>query len=274
VHQASEGGGRRCGGGVIARHSRESDLVYGRNAVLEAARAGRVHRAFLSQRLAPDPRLEELRRLVEVEELPAQQLDTLVSGVHQGVVGRLKPRTWVTLHQLLASRPTLLVALDGIQDPHNLGAILRSAEAAGADGAIFPSRRSAPLTPAVVKASSGASELLRLCQVPGLAAAVTELKKSGLWCVALDPKAELMLWDFDLTQPLCLIIGAEGKGIHRLVRERCDAAVRLPIQGRVASLNASAAAAVALYEVLRQRHAQSSKLEAHMVDSSPMERER
>jgi 23S rRNA (guanosine2251-2'-O)-methyltransferase len=229
------------------------DLIYGRNAVLEAARAGRLRRVLLSQRVAPDPRLEELRRLVEVEEVAAERLDALAEGVHQGVVGRLKPRSYLTLRQLLATRPTLLVALDGIEDPQNLGAILRSAEAAGADGVILPERRSAPLSSVAVKASSGASEILPVCRVAGLASTVAELTRSGIWCVALDPRGELAPWEFDFTQPVCLVVGGEGGGVHRLVRERCEAAVRLPMRGRVASFNASAAAAAALYEITRQR---------------------
>jgi 23S rRNA (guanosine2251-2'-O)-methyltransferase len=248
------------------------DLVYGRNAVLEAARAGRLRRVLLSQRVAPDPRLEELRRLVQVEEVAPERLDALAGGVHQGVIGRLKPRSYLTLRQLLAMRPTLLVALDGVEDPQNLGAILRSAEAAGADGAILPERRSAPVTSVAVKASSGASEILPLCRVAGLASVVSELTRSGIWCVALDPRAELAPWDFDFTQPVCLVVGGEGGGVHRLVRERCEAAVRLPMRGRVASFNASAAAAAALYEITRQRTQPSgaTTLDAHMQpDSSP-----
>jgi 23S rRNA (guanosine2251-2'-O)-methyltransferase len=229
------------------------DIIYGRNAVLEAARAGRLRGAMLAQGMSADARVDELRRLVSTEDVPAERLDTLAQGVHQGVVGRLKPRSFLTLRQLLAMRPTLLVALDGIEDPQNLGAILRSAEAAGADGALLPERRSAPLTGAAVKASSGASELLPLCRVPGLASVVPELQRAGIWCVALDPHGETYPWDFDLTQPVCLIVGGEGAGVHRLVKERSEARLRLPMRGRLASFNASAAAAAALYEVARQR---------------------
>jgi 23S rRNA (guanosine2251-2'-O)-methyltransferase len=123
------------------------------------------------------------------------------------------------------------------------------------EGVLMPERRSAPLTAAAVKASSGASEYLRLCRVSGLPSAVSEIRRQGLWCVALDPRGELLPWQFDLTQPVCLVVGGEGQGVHRLVRERCDARVRLPMRGRIASLNASAAAAALLYEVLRQRGA-------------------
>jgi 23S rRNA (guanosine2251-2'-O)-methyltransferase len=138
-------------------------------------------------------------------------------------------------------------------DPQNLGAILRSAEVLGSDGAIIPEHRSAPLSPAAAKASSGASELLRICHVSGMPSAIAEVKRAGLWCVALDPRGEIYAWEFDFTQRVCIVVGSEGEGVHRLVKERCDARVRLPVVGHIASLNASAAAAALLYEVTRQR---------------------
>lgn len=232
---------------------RRSDLIYGRNAVLEAARAGRVRRVLLAEGLDPDPRLVELRQLAPSVEVPAPRLAALAQGAHQGVVAELAPRTFLTLRQLLQATPTLLLGLDGIEDPQNLGAILRSAEAAGVDGVLLPERRSAPLSGAAVKASSGASELLPLCRVAGLASAVPEIRRAGLWCVALDPRGDMHPWEVDLTRPSLVVVGGEGRGVRRLVRERCDASVRLPMAGRVASLNASAAAASLLYEVTRQR---------------------
>lgn len=231
-----------------------ADLVFGRHAVLEAARAGRIVRVLMAAGLEPDPRLEEIRRLAPSQVVDRARLESLARGsVHQGVVGELAPRRWLSLRELLELAPTLLVALDGIQDPQNLGATLRSAEAAGADGAILPERRSAPVGATAIKASSGATELLRLCRVSGLASAIPELRRAGLWCVALDPRGELLPWEFDFKQPTCVVIGGEGPGVHRLVKERCDALVRLPMAGRVGSLNASAAAAALLYEVSRQR---------------------
>ncbi|MGH7911707.1 MAG: 23S rRNA (guanosine(2251)-2'-O)-methyltransferase RlmB [Candidatus Dormibacteraceae bacterium] len=232
------------------------DLINGRNAVLEAARAGRLRRLYLAAGLHRDPRLEELRRLLpaaQVEEVPAARLDVLCPGVHQGVVGRLKPRAYLDLRRLLASRPTLLVALDGVLDPHNLGAILRSAEAAGADAALLPERRSAPLSAAAVKASSGATELLPICRVAGLASTLPELGRHGIWTVALDPRGDRAPWAFDLSQPVCIVVGGEDQGVHRLVRERCDARLRLPMAGRVGSLNASVSAGIVLFEAVRQR---------------------
>ena len=230
------------------------DVAFGRNPVLEAARAGRVRRVRIARGLDSDPRLDEIRERAQVEEVDARQLDGLLPGaVHQGVLADLHPRQFLPLRDLLETRPTLLVALDSIQDPQNLGAILRSAEAAGADGAILPEHRSAPLSAAAVKASSGAVEHLRLSRVAGVAGAIPEIKKAGIWTVALDPRGEMLPWEFDFAQPVCVVVGGEGPGVHRLVRERCDARLRLPMAGRVESLNASAAAAVLLYEVARQR---------------------
>jgi 23S rRNA (guanosine2251-2'-O)-methyltransferase len=207
----------------------------------------------MAERLEQDPRLAELRRLAPVEDVPAERVAALAQGAHQGVVAELRPRRYVSLRELLATEPTLLLALDGLEDPPNLGAILRSAEAAAAHGVILPERRTAPLSGAAVKASSGASEHLRICRVSGLPSTISELKRAGIWCVALDPRGEQLAWEFDLRQRICLVVGGEGPGVHRLVRERCDARLRLPMAGRVGSLNASAAAAALLYEVARQR---------------------
>jgi len=228
-------------------------LIHGRNAVLEAARAGRVIKVYQASGLGHDPRLDELGRLARVEVVPPDKLDAMAPGVNQGVAAELKPRREWTLKELLATNPSLLVALDSIMDPQNLGAILRSAEVAGCDGAIVPDHRSAPLSPAAVKASSGATELLRIARVSGMPSAIAEVKRSGVWCVALDPRGEIPAWEFDFTQRVCIVVGSEGEGVHRLVKERCDARVRLPVAGHIASFNASAAAAALLYEAMRQR---------------------
>ena len=229
------------------------NLIHGRNAVLEAARAGRVLRVYRASGLGHDPRLEELATLTRVEIVSAERIDAMAPGVNQGVVAELKPRREWTLKELLGTNPDLLVALDSIQDPQNLGAILRSAEVAGAKGAILPQHRSAPLSPAAVKASSGASELMPIAHVSGMPSAIVEVKRSGLWCAALDVRGDTWPWDFDLTQRVCVVVGGEGQGIHRLVLERCDVRLRLPVKGRIGSYNASAAAAAVLYEVMRQR---------------------
>ncbi len=228
-------------------------FIHGRNAVLEAARAGRVIRVYLASGLGHDPRLEELARLAKVEVVTSDRLDAMAPGVNQGVAAELKPRRVWSLRELLETDPSLLVALDSIMDPQNLGAILRSAEVAGADGAIVPERRSAPLSPAAVKASSGATELLPIAMVSGMPSAVDQVKRAGIWCAALDVRGDTWPWDFDLTQRVCIVVGGEGQGVHRLVLERCDVRLKLPVRGKVGSLNASAAAAALLYEVTRQR---------------------
>jgi len=228
-------------------------VIFGRNAVLEAARAGRVVKVYRAEGLGHDPRLDEIAKLARVETVPPARIHQMAPGVNQGVAAELKPRRNWTLKELLDTSPSLLVALDGIQDPQNLGAILRSAEVAGCEGAILPEHRSASITPAAAKASSGASELLPIAKVSGLPSAIAEVKRAGIWCVALDPYGEMLAWDFDFTQNACVVVGGEGAGVHRLVKERCDARVRLPLKGHVASFNASAAAAALLYEVMRQR---------------------
>jgi 23S rRNA (guanosine2251-2'-O)-methyltransferase len=234
-------------------------IIFGRNAVLEAARAGRVVKAYQASGLGHDPRLDELAKLTRVEVVPPAKLDAMAPGVNQGVAAELKPRREWTLKQLLETEPSLLIALDSILDPQNLGAVLRSAEAAGCDGAIIPEHRSAPLSPAAVKASSGATELLRIAKVSGMPSAIIEVKRAVIWCVALDPRGEIPAWEFDFTQRVCVVVGGEGAGVHRLVKERCDARVRLPVAGHVASFNASAAAAAVLYEVMRQRAAAKTR---------------
>ncbi|MGA7911853.1 MAG: 23S rRNA (guanosine(2251)-2'-O)-methyltransferase RlmB [Candidatus Dormiibacterota bacterium] len=236
-----------------ARNAPSTVLIHGRNAVLEAARAGRVVKVYQASGLGHDPRLDELASLTRIEVVPAERLDVMAPGVHQGVAAELKPRREWTLKELLETKPSLLVALDSIMDPQNLGAILRSAEVAGSDGAIVPEHRSAPLSAVAVKASSGATELLRITRVSGMPSAIAEVKRSGIWCVALDPRGEMPAWEFDFRQNVCLVVGSEGDGVHRLVKERCDARVKLPVAGHIASLNASAAAAALLYEVMRQR---------------------
>src|SRR5690242_17436842 len=188
-------------------------LIHGRNAVLEAARAGRVIKVYQAAGVGHDPRLAELARLAKVEVVPADRLDAMAPGVNQGVAAELKPRREWTLRELLDRKPSLLVALDSIMDPQNLGAILRTAEVAGADGALVPERRSAPLSAAAVKASSGASELLAIAMVSGLPSAIAEVKRAGIWCVALDPRGEMAAWDFDYTQPVCVVVGSEGSGV-------------------------------------------------------------
>ena len=152
-----------------------------------------------------------------------------------------------------------VVVCDEISDPHNLGAILRTAECAGVHGVVIPKRRSAGLTAVVDKASAGAAEHLPIARVPNIPAVLQELKDRGLWVYGTDAEADSPLWKTDVTGPVCLVIGSEGFGMSRLVKERCDVTVSIPLMGKVTSLNASAAAAVMIYEVLRQRTEQTGR---------------
>ena len=198
------------------------------------------------------------RNGVAVREIPGREVDDRAhTRAPQGVIAVVPPFEYASLQNVLdrASRGTaLLVALDEVTDPQNFGAIARSAEAAGAHGLIMGRRRVAPVTAVVEKAAAGALAYLSVAQVPNLPRALEELKERRIWVVALDGGADRTIYDLDVaTEPLCVVVGSEGKGVSRLVGQRADLSVRIPMSGEVESLNASAAAAVALFEIARQR---------------------
>lgn len=226
--------------------------VPGPRAVAEALAAQRPLSAVLLAR--PDHALGERAAAagIPVRHASATELDAAAHGVHhQGIVALAPPYAYRALEDL---RGDLLVALDGITDPQNLGAIARSAEAAGAGGLILPRRRSVQVTPAVEKASAGAVSWLDIAVVPNLVRALADLAEAGLWSVGLDGDAPEDVWACGLLDgPVVVVVGAEGAGLARLTAERCDATVSIPMAGRLASLNASAAAAVVLFEVRRRR---------------------
>jgi 23S rRNA (guanosine2251-2'-O)-methyltransferase len=241
------------------------EILAGPHAVLEAIRAGRrtLHRIYLARQEKGDAIQAILReardRGVPVIVRPRGDLDRLAGGAaHQGVVAEagtfpyLEPDE-VVARALRGPGAALLVVLDGIQDPHNLGAIIRTAEAAGAHGLILPRDRAAPITAAAVRSSAGASEHVAVAQVTNLAAFLAWLKTQGVWVVGADAASGRLLYAVDLTGPLALVIGAEGRGLRPLVKSRCDLTVRIPVVGMVGSLNASCAAAVCIFEVIRQR---------------------
>lgn len=214
-----------------------SQLIYGKQPVAEAERGRRrVHRVWR----APETPAEELERLCG-------------SADHQGVVAEVDPYPYVGARELLRREDALLVALDQVQDPRNLGAVCRSAEVAGAAGVVIPDRRSAEVTPTVCKTSAGAVEHLSIARVRNLADWLAEAKQAGFWIWAADASAEKAPWDADLTGPTILVLGGEGKGIRPRVAASCDGHIALPQQGRTASLNVSAAATALLYEAVRQR---------------------
>jgi len=231
-----------------------AELVYGRRAVREALRGPReVLELTASERaLASEPWLREEPGL-RVHVRPEKALTALAgTSDHQGVVARCEPYRYADAYELAALEHPLLCALDRVTDPRNLGAVCRSAEGAGAAGVVLPSHGSARVTPAVCRASAGAVEHLPVAVVPNLARFLNDVKGPALWVFAADAGGDSM-WEADLAGGLALVFGAEGKGLRPLVRRACDAAVSIPLAGRVESLNVSVAAAVLLYEARRQR---------------------
>jgi 23S rRNA (guanosine2251-2'-O)-methyltransferase len=247
-------------GRLIAGHGEE--LLYGRHAVLEALRAGRRHirRIILAKGSERAPILSEITaaaRLVgcAVVEASRQQLDDAEQANHQGVIAQAAEYPYLDLDALLnASGDRLYLALDHLQDVQNLGTLLRTAEAMGVTGVILPGRRSAAVTPAVVNASAGAVEHLKIALVSNLVQALEVLKENGVWAVGLDAAPEAVsLAEANLTGPLVLVVGAEGAGLSRLVRERCDWLVSIPMIGKVESLNAAIAGSVVLVAARQAR---------------------
>jgi 23S rRNA (guanosine2251-2'-O)-methyltransferase len=232
-------------------------LVYGMNPVAEALRAGKVLRLRVSAR--SDRRMDQILALaakqgVSVERVDRPALDRAAKGgVHQGVVAEIEDARDYSIQELVATRDPLIAVFDGIEDPHNAGAILRTCDAAGVTGVIRQERHSAALDGVVGKASAGALAHARIATVVNIARAVEELKAANVWTVGLAGDAPDLYTDVDWTLPSAIVLGAEGTGLRRLVRERCDRLVRIPMCGRVESLNVSVAAGVVLYEVVRQR---------------------
>ena len=237
--------------------------IYGINAVGEALKAGRVVSMRAGRR--NDRRLQQLLALaaeasVPVRRVSDEELDR-ESGQssHQGVVADVSERRVYELHDLiadaLATPPALIVVLDGIEDPHNFGAILRTCDAVGAHGIVRQTRHSAPLSGATVTASAGAVAHVKIADVVNVARSVEELKEAGIWTIGLAADAPSMYDKMDFTLSTALVLGAEGAGLRRLVRERCDLLAAIPLKGHVDSLNVSVAAGVVLFEALRQRQA-------------------
>lgn len=239
-------------------------LIEGRNAVTEALRAGTaIDKLYIAgggtDRTLARLTAEARKAGVVVVETDRRKLDAMSqTHCHQGAIAVAGVRPYATVAQLLAAaqsrgEPPLLVVCDGISDPHNLGAVLRTAECAGAHGVIIPKRRSAGLTAVVEKTSAGAVNYLPVARVPNIPTLLRELKEAGLWIFGAAAEGNVTLYDADLQSAAAVVIGSEGDGISRLARENCDFLVRIPMKGQMTSLNASAAAAVFLYEALRQR---------------------
>lgn len=240
-------------------------IVFGINPVIEALRGGRVTRVRVADR--DDRRMAEVIRLAEragvrVEHVPAEVIAHASGGkAHQGVVAELRASEDYAVADLLAAAagPPLVVVLDGVEDPHNVGAILRSVDAAGADGLVRQTRHAAPLAGGAAKASAGAAAWVKVAHVVNIARALDELKQAGVWTVGLAGEAATTYDEVDYRQPTALVLGAEGTGLRRLVRERCDWLVSIPMRGHVGSLNVSVAAGVVLFEAVRQRRLGGAK---------------
>ncbi len=240
--------------------------VYGRWPVLEALRAGHVAQVYVARETRDAPVLREIQEAartarVPVRAVPRAELErALAHRNHQGVAAAYIEHPYAALDDLLAAadaapEPGLLLALDGVQDPGNLGSLLRSAYGAGVHGVIVPRHRAAGVTPAAVRVSAGAAEHLAIARETNLTRTLEMLKRAGYWVIGLAEDGELPYDACDAARPLVVVVGGEGKGLSRLVRECCDQRVRLPMHGHVASLNAAVAGAILLYEVRRQRAA-------------------
>jgi 23S rRNA (guanosine2251-2'-O)-methyltransferase len=236
-------------------------LIYGINPVIEALRAKRATAIHVSPRA--DDRLGQVVRMaqeqgVAVQRVSADELDRLAGGArhrHQGVIGEVGDAAQYSVEDLVigAKAAPLVVVLDSIEDPHNVGAILRTVDAAGADGVVRQSRHAARLDGAAAKASAGAVAHVKIAEVVNIARAIEILKAAGVWTVGLAGDAPKRYDEVDLTVPTAIVVGAEGTGLRRLVRDRCDWLVSIPMAGHVQSLNVSVAAGLALFEAVRQR---------------------
>lgn len=240
------------------------DIVEGRNAVIEALRAGRMIDKIFIQKGETDKTLGHIASKareagIVVVDADRHKLDSMSqTHAHQGVIALAAVREYCTVSDILdiareKNEAPFVIVCDEISDPHNLGAVIRTAEAAGAHGIIIPKRRSAGLTSIVDKTSAGAAEHMAVARVANLSSALKELKEAGVWIYGTAAEGASPLWQTDLKGPICIVIGSEGDGISRLVRENCDFLVSIPMKGKVSSLNASAAAAILIYEALRQR---------------------
>jgi 23S rRNA (guanosine2251-2'-O)-methyltransferase len=244
----------------------EPEYIYGRRAVLEALRSTpeRVNKLFLADgsrgRIIHDIWTLARTNKIIIKSLPKQVLEQYApADSHQGVCASIAPTDYADADKLMElhrkEKPSLLVALDGITDPQNFGAILRTAEAVGVDGVFIPRHRSVTLSQTVAKLSAGASQYVPVARVTNIATLLDNLRENGIQTLGTAEEAATTMYDADFTVPTAIVIGSEGKGLRPLVRKKCELIVRIPMQGKIASLNASAAAAVILYEALRQRGA-------------------
>lgn len=252
-------------------------LLYGLHPVEEAIRSGNRRLEYvLVARQRHDLRLQRVIDLcreaaIQIRFEPKEQLTRLAhTESHQGVVAVVAERSYSELEELLTPRSEhlFLLALDGVEDPHNLGALLRTADGAGADGVLIPERRAAPVNATVIKASAGAAEHVRIARVTNLVRALESLKRNNVWCVGLDERGTQTYDSFDYRSNFVLVLGGEGGGLHELARRACDHLLRIPMAGKVSSLNVSVAGAIVMYEAARQRRL-SPNGAANVPDPTP-----
>lgn len=249
----------------MKKNTMPADMIWGFHPVLELLKTspGQV-KSLTLQKSKKGPKLNEILEIADRHGIQVTYTDAIRTADetgevnHQGVLAQVQPTQTISLEELLrsaqaASPQPLLIMLDSIQDPHNLGAIIRSAAAAGADGVILPKDRSAPLTGTVAKSSAGGLSLIKICSVTNLTNCINTLKKAGFWIYGAAGEAAQSLFEVKFSGPVCLVLGSEGKGIRPLVREQCDFLVSIPMHGPLNSLNASVAAGIILFEVVRQR---------------------
>ncbi|MDF1509179.1 23S rRNA (guanosine(2251)-2'-O)-methyltransferase RlmB [Robertmurraya sp. DFI.2.37] len=240
------------------------DYIIGKNPVIEALKSDRDVNKVLIAEGSQKGQMQQVIGLakeknVMVQFVPKKKIDGLVEGNHQGVIAQVAAYQYAELDDLFSraekrNEAPFFLLLDEIEDPHNLGSIMRTADAVGAHGIIIPKRRAVGLTATVAKASTGAIEYIPVVRVTNMSRTIDELKERGVWIAGTDAKGKEDFREFDGTLPLGLVIGSEGKGMGRLIKDKCDFLIRLPMKGKVTSLNASVAAALLMYEVYRKRY--------------------
>lgn len=243
------------------RSKSSDEWICGLNPVLEAVRAGRkVYKVFLafSRRDGEEIKQELSGRRIAVQKVDLQFFDERFHKGHQGIAATVEPREYTDFDDLIEIPKTkkevpLFLVLDGIEDPRNFGSILRVADAGGVHGVVIQSHRSASLTSEAVKASAGASEHVVISMVPNIKHAISSMKESGITIIGAEAEGDNTVWDMDFTDPIALVIGSEAEGMRRTVKEHCDHIIKLPMQGKVNSLNASVATGIIIFEIMRQR---------------------
>lgn len=244
------------------------DFVSGRNAVLAAIESGRpINKLLLLQQANSARDIVKIARdkRIIVEMVAKSVLNRIAGENHQGIVALVSPKDYIDIYALIEkieakrqeNKKAFIIILDGIEDPQNLGAIIRTAEGAGVDAVVIPARRAAPLTAAVARASAGALEFINICRVTNINNTIDMLKENNVWVVGVEKEGQKSYNQADFSLDVAIVIGSEGSGISHLTKKKCDFLVNIPMQGKISSLNASASAAVVLYEVVRQRRARS-----------------